>query len=122
MTRWQRENASKLAQLGIRQALAREGASPRNPLEAIAQSALLAQKGGTLALWLEVAVAVAQELSEAAALTHSLIARARRQVSEKKSESVFCAKVRQPLHGYNEREQEGLLAMGMHGEEGRGCA
>ena len=88
MTLWEREQARKLARRSIKQALDREGFSPRNPLEAVAQSALMAQKGGKLALWLEVAVAVVQELSDAAALTHNLIARARQQSSEKKSEEV----------------------------------
>lgn len=119
MTRWQRERARNLARRSIKQALSREGLSPRNPLEAVAQSALTAQKGGKLALWLEVAVAVAQELSEAAALTHSLIARARQQASEKKSESLLCAKVRESVYGGSEPEQDGIHTVGVQSKEGR---
>lgn len=119
MTLWQRENARRLARRSIKQALSREGLSPRNPLEAVAQSALSAQKGGKLALWLEVAVAVAQELSEAAALTHSLIARARKQASENKDEGLLCTKVREFVYGGSEPEQDGLHTVGVQSKEGR---
>ena len=119
MTLWERERARNLARRSIEQALSREGLSPRNPLEAVAQSALMAQKGGKLALWLEVAVAVAQELSEAAALTQSLIARARQQVSENNRESLLCTKVRESVYGCSEPKQDGLHTVGMQGEERR---
>lgn len=122
MTLWERERARNLARRSIKQALDRDGLSPRNPLEAVAQSALSAQKCGKLALWLEVAVAVAQELSDALAVTHGLIARVRQQAAGNKNESLLCAKVRQLLHGDSKQEQEGLLAMGMQSEEGGGCA
>ena len=87
MTLWERERARKLAQRSIKQALDREGFSPRNPLEAVAQSALMAQKNGNLPLWVEVCLAVASELSESYAVTKNLIARARSQ--SKVSEHVF---------------------------------
>lgn len=119
MTLWERERARNLARRSIKQALGREGLSPRNPLEAVAQSALMAQKGGKLALWLEVAVAVAQELSDAAALTHSLIARARKQALENKDEGLLCTKVRESVYGGSEPEQDGLHIVGVQGKERR---
>ena len=117
MTLWEREQARRLARRSIKQALDRDGLSPRNPLEAVAQSALSAQRTGKLALWLEVAVAVAQELSEAAALTHNLIARARRQASENNRESLFCTEVRESVYGGSEPEQDGLHTVGVQSEE-----
>lgn len=119
MTNWERELARKLARRSIEQAVDRDGLSPRNLLEAVAQSAVMAQKGGKLALWLEVAVAVAQELSEAAALTQSLIARARQQASENNRESLLCTKVRESVYGGSEPEQDGLHIVGMQSKEGR---
>ena len=79
MTLWERERARKLARRSIKQALEREGFSPRNPLEAVAQSARMAQKNGNLPLWVEVCLAVASELTESYVTTKNLIARARSQ-------------------------------------------
>lgn len=87
MTLWERERARKLARRSIKQALDREGLSPRNPLEAVVQSALSAQKNGHLSLWVEVCLAVAQELSDSYAATKNLIARVRSQ--SKISENVY---------------------------------
>lgn len=88
-----------MAHKGLMKALDEEKTCPRNYVEAVAQSALQAQKGGNLALWVEVCLAVAQELSEAAALTQSFLARLRKQSTEKNDECILCAEVRQPVHG-----------------------
>ena len=117
MTLWERERARHLAHKGLLKALDDDKACSRNYVEAVAQSALQAQKGGKLALWLEVAVAVAQELSDAAALTHSLIARARRQASENKDEGILCTKVWESVYGCSEPEQDGLHTVGMQSKE-----
>lgn len=83
MTLWERERARKLARRSIKQALDREGFSPRNPLEAVAQSAIMAQKNGNLPLWIEVCLAVASELSDSYTATKNIIARARSQSKAK---------------------------------------
>lgn len=99
MTLWERERARRLAHKGLLKALDDDKACPRNYVEAVAQSALQAQKGGNLALWVEVCLAVAQELSEAAALTQSFLARLRKPSTEKEDERILCTEVRQPVHG-----------------------
>lgn len=99
MTLWERERARHLAHKGLLKALDDEKACPRNYVEAAAKSALQAQKGGNLALWVEVCLAVAQELSESLALTQSFLARVRKQSTEKNDDGLLCTEVRQPVHG-----------------------
>lgn len=81
MTLWERERARRLAHRGLMKVLDDDKACPRNYVEAVAQSALQAQKGGNLALWVEVCLAVAQELSESLAVVQGIIARARKQTN-----------------------------------------
>lgn len=106
-----------MAHKGLMKALDDEKACSRNYVEAAAKSALEAQKGGNLALWVEVCLAVAQELSEAAALTQSFLARLHKPSTEKEDEGILCTEVRESVYGCGEPEQDGLHTVGMQSKE-----
>lgn len=99
MTLWEREQARRLARKSLLRAFDDEDVRPRSYCDAVAKSALEAQKRGNLALWVEVCLAVAQELSASLAVTHSLLARARQRSTESEHEGLLRPEVREHVYG-----------------------